>query len=425
MAEDLEQLKTIGQKKFQDQAVWMLNAMWFKEKDARAEELWSLVSLFASLEQENGKEGCGLDEVNMHRVFEKLNAQQTFQEMRNHMRKVGVTSFKKISMINFLIFHFGYDWKEVVNAPQGGNIEGIEKAKKMLEDVTIALESATKKAEESKAAAEESRKKTAEAKSAATEATKKAEESKEKAEEAAKKVEEADQTAKVASEAADVAKKDEDVAIARQKEAQAAEDEVTKALNEVKSQEDAKENKKVALKKKIETAGLVAKNAAIQELAKLEDEDDLPLRRAKMTLEAAQRKAAKPVKIATEAREKASATAQQALDAKNAADEAKAQAEEAQQQAENALKAFNEAKAQAEEAQAQSEEAEKQAEEAAQAAEEAVQDANNKVAEAEAYLEEQKKKAEGSGQGAIWFMQREVTEKKKFMPVRKGGIVKK
>ena len=77
--------------------------------------------MFAGLAGEDGKEGNGLDELGMHRVFEKLSKQQTMQEMRNHLRTEGVSSFKKISMINFLIFHYKYNWEEVVNAPQGGN----------------------------------------------------------------------------------------------------------------------------------------------------------------------------------------------------------------------------------------------------------------------------------------------------------------
>ena len=51
-------------------------------------------------------------------------------------------------MIRFLIFNNGYDWVEVVDAPQGGNAEGIAKAKQMLEEVTRAFAEAAKKADE-------------------------------------------------------------------------------------------------------------------------------------------------------------------------------------------------------------------------------------------------------------------------------------
>ncbi|EDR26139.1 protein tolA, putative [Entamoeba dispar SAW760] len=380
---DLDKLREIGSKKFQEQAIWMLNAMWPKDQGKSAEELWNYVELFGSLELENGKEGNDLDELGMHRVFEKIQKQQTMQEMRNHLRKVGVTSFKKISMINFLIFIYGYDLHEVVNAPQGANGAEVEKAKKILEEVTEAFNSAQEKAATAKKAADESKVKASQAKKVADEC-------------------EIKQTE--ATKAAEIAKADEEAAIARQKEAQAAEEEVTKALNEVKAQEQAKEDKRKALQKKIETAGLVAKNAAIQELAKLDNEDDLPLRRAKTTLEAAQRKAAKALKIATDAKEKATATAKAAEEAKQAADDAKQAADEAKTQAEQA-------------------EAESVA--AAEAADQALVDAEQKVAEAEAYLAEQQKKATGAGQGTMWFMQRELDEKKKYMPTRKGGVAKK
>ena len=69
---NMELLKEIGSKKFEEQAIWMLNAMWPKDQGANAEEVYKFVSLFASLELEEGKEGCGLDELGMHRVFEKL-----------------------------------------------------------------------------------------------------------------------------------------------------------------------------------------------------------------------------------------------------------------------------------------------------------------------------------------------------------------
>ena len=71
-----------------------------------------------------------------------------------HLRSVGVESFKRISMIHFLIFNNGYDWIEVVNAPQGVNAEGIEKAKQMLEEVTVAFAEAQSTAESAKAPAD-------------------------------------------------------------------------------------------------------------------------------------------------------------------------------------------------------------------------------------------------------------------------------
>ena len=100
-----------------------------KELDAHPEELWNLVAMFSEFELENHAEGCDVDEFSMHRVFERMDKRQTMQEMRAHFRKVGVESFKRTSMIHFLLFNYGYDWVELVNALHLGNAEGIEKAK--------------------------------------------------------------------------------------------------------------------------------------------------------------------------------------------------------------------------------------------------------------------------------------------------------
>lgn len=64
------------------------------------------------------------------------------------------------------------------------------------------------------------------------------------------------------------------------------------------------------------------------------------------------------------------------------------------------------------------------AEAARAAAEEALEEASRAVAEAEAYLEEVKRKP-GTPHGAIWWISRQLEEKKKYLPTSKGGIGKK
>ena len=338
---DLETFARLNKKLYKDQAIWFLNAIWPTLKDARAEELWTIKNIFVEFDIDNHEEGCDLDEFQLHRVFEKLNEGQTVQQMRNTLRTAGVDNFKRIGMLHFLVWHFQQDWHKVANAPQGDNSEQLAKAQKMLDEVTKLFEESQKKAEESK------------------------------------------KVAKEAAEKEKIAKESAAQAEERQKEVQKAEDEVTKALNDVKAKEQAKEDKKKALQHTIDTAGLVAKNRAINELAQLEKEDDLPLRQAKITLEAAKRKAEKATKAATEAKEKADADAENATKAKQAADVAAEQAEQA------------------------------------------VEEMSKKVAEAEAYLKEQQEASSGSGQGAIWWLNRELEEKKKYMPMRKGGVAKK
>ena len=137
------------------------------------------------------------------------------------------------------------------------------------------------------------------------------------------------------------------------KQAALAQIELEKALADVKSQEAARDEKTRILTEKSESGGVVSRNKAKNELAQHLAEDPLPLRKAKITLEAAVKKAEKATKASEEARAKAEAA----------------------------------------------------------------------LAEAEAYLHELSSKG-GSGQGAIWWMERELKEARKFMPVSKGGTAK-
>jgi len=123
--------------------------------------------------------------------------------------------------------------------------------------------------------------------------------------------------------------------------ATAAQAEVTAALNEVHSQEKTYNDKVAALEAQANDTSLggVKQGKAKNELAQLKGEDPLPLRKAKLTLSAALKRA-----------EKATAAAEAAF------------------------------------------------------------------AEAEAQLEAIKKGGGGVAQGRIWWMERELTEKKKYMP---------
>jgi len=156
-------------------------------------------------------------------------------------------------------------------------------------------------------------------------------------------------------------------AAARKEEApfKAAQEEVDTALADVKTQEDARNKKSEDLKRKSEEGGVVAQNKAKAELAQHLAEDPLPLRKAKITLEAALKKAEKaraPFDAATKVAEAARAKAEAALD-----------------------------------------------------------DAQKRVAETEAYVEEVKRKP-GTPHGGIWWLERELHEQKSYLPERKGGI---
>jgi len=134
-----------------------------------------------------------------------------------------------------------------------------------------------------------------------------------------------------------------------------AEEENKAALAELKKQEDDYHNRCADLEAKTKEGTIVQKNKAVQELAQLKSEDPLPLRKAKITQESAVRKAEK---------------------------------------------------------------ARKEVEEKTKQVEAATKEAEKKFDEAQKYLEEVKSKG-GSSQGDIWWMQREITEAKKYLPKSK------
>jgi chromosome segregation ATPase len=173
-------------------------------------------------------------------------------------------------------------------------------------------------------------------------------------------------------------------AYARLQEApfKAAQEEVDAALADVNAQESARDSRTAELQRKSTEGGIVQQNKAKAELAQHLAEDPLPLRKAKITLEAA-------LKRAEKARAPFEAATQAAVAARQAAEQARREAEVARQAAEAAL-----------------------------------DDARQKVEEAEAYLAEVKAKP-GSPLGAIWWMETELEEQKKYLPSSKGGVAKR
>jgi len=130
--------------------------------------------------------------------------------------------------------------------------------------------------------------------------------------------------------------------------------------------------------------GVVKRNKAANELDQLLAEDPLPLQRAKINQGATVRKMEKAAKPFNEASAKAKAAAEVAAEAKAQADSAAAAAEQAKAEAEAAVKD----------------------------AEAMLQNAMDAL--------EAAKKAGGVAHGAIWWMERQIEEKKKYMPGYKG-----
>jgi len=325
---DSETLKALCSKNYKAQSIWFLNAYWHKlEKEA--ENFWKYASKMASLDLQKGADGNEVDEMCMHRFLEAFHETQTVAEMRESLRSTGAISGNiKLFPITFhYIYKFKVDWHELVNASQGDNKKEIDEAQRKLDSVQKALKDSEERAKEAKTALHTAQTKEAESK-------------------------------------------------AKEAEAKAAQQELEAALKELKAQEDEFNNKTNTLKAKSEdeNSSVVARNKAKNELSQHLASDPLPLRKAKITQEAAVKKADKATAAASEA-----------------------------------LKAAISAK--------------KDAEEAKNAAERAVEETQQKLEEAEQYLREVKSKP-GSAQGQIWWLERELTEARAYLPERKGGYKK-
>jgi len=124
-----------------------------------------------------------------------------------------------------------------------------------------------------------------------------------------------------------------------------------------------------------QSIGVVTRNKASNELSQLKAQDPLPLRQAKISLEAAERKADK------------------------------------------LRKPFKEARELAEKARAAADSTARDAQKSRHIADEAVDECNKKFEEAEAYLHEVMSKS-GVPHGQVWWLEREMAEVKKFMPTK-------
>jgi len=310
---DAEKLSNLINKNYKDQACWFLNAYWDSFASAEAERIWTWVKKLIQLDIQNKADGSGVDEVNAHRFFESQSETMTVVELREGLRStgaIGATERPKIvPLTHVLLFKYKdrVNWKTLVNT-KGDNTGEIQEAQKLLDHVTAAFVESDKQAQLARTAEEEARKQEAPFK--------------------------------------------------------AAQEELEAAIADVKAQEDSYNNKIADLEKKSNEGSVVQQNKAKNELAQLKQEDPLPLRKAKVTLEAARKKAEKaraPFEAATKAAEAARAKAEEALE-----------------------------------------------------------ETRKSVDEAEAYLATVKAKP-GTPHGAIWWLERELAEQKSFLPERKGG----
>jgi len=301
-------LKHLQQKKYAEQAVAFLNAYWDEVNNDR-ESIWDLTHQFIALDHENGKEGCDLDEFNAHRFLERLGETKTVKQMRDELREIDMDFNKRMALIEYYLWSYKKTVSDFISRPQGGiDPEELAEAQRLLDEVRKSQEIAIAAAEEARLREEE--------------------------------------------------------AVEKEKPFKIAQEELQAALDEQHRQEQEYSNRCRELEQRSQdqNLGVVQRNKASNELAQLKAQDPLPLRQAKITTEAAERKADKaraPFKDARERAEIARAEADRTLD-----------------------------------------------------------ECNLRFEEAEAYLREVMSKP-SSPHGQIWWFERELEEARKFMPTKR------
>merc|ERR1712137_1329161 len=361
-------LQELCGKSYKQQAVWFLNCFWEQFTEKEAELFWNYVQKNAELDLENHEQGAALDEMKAHVFLEKFET-LTVRAMREKLRSTGALGEterpKVVPLTHYLLYKYNADWKLLVDETrQGSNKEELEKAEKMLAEVQAAFQESERKAglarqalNEAQAAENAAKQREAAANASAAEAKKREAEAKASADEARTREDQANKDAAAAKRA--------------EAEAQAAQRELEAALAELKKEEDAFNNKKNELERKgnDESIGLVTRNKAKNELAQLLSEDPLPLKRAKITQEAAVRKAEKATAHAAQTRQASEASAAAASKARAQAEQDAAQAEAARKSAEQDAAAASAAREQAEQARQSASEAREAASQARQQAE--------------------------------------------------------
>jgi len=230
----------LTRQKYADQAKWFLNGFWLQGAEQETEQIWSFTQKFISLDDKKAA-GNELDEFWSHKFLESIGETLTVVELREKLKKIDLDVNGKMALLEFLAFKYGKTVKQVVDAPQGQNAAEVAEAAKKLEALQTALAEQQKALEEQKVAEEM---------------------------------------------------------------AQKAEAELKVAVADLKKQEEDYQHQLQTLEGKSNdaAASTVNRSKAAAELSQLKAENPLPLRKAKITQEAALRKVEKVRKLAEAAR---------------------------------------------------------------------------------------------------------------------------
>jgi len=332
-----------------------LNGFWDDGVDSQvANRVWDLIKKFVELDlmggTRKGEEGNELDQFWSAKFLEDMDTALPAIQRKEALRNIDHDHNGKMSAIEYLVWKYKKTIEETVVAPQGDNTAAIKAAQAVLDQVLAQLADCERKLAHQKEIKAANEKAISEVRSAEA--------------------------------AVDAARKE---LVKAEEELSRAESELANAVKDLEDQQNEYQNKCSTLERTSKDTGLsqVQRSKAANELAQLKTEDPLPLRKSKITQEAALRKVQKQKKATEEARLQTEAK-QRDLESKRADLEAKGR------ELERAIEELEEAYVQLE----------------------------VKMKEAEDQLELIKNKP-GGGKGALWWLQRELFEVDKRLPTAK------
>jgi chemotaxis protein histidine kinase CheA len=363
-SETIEKVKDIISLNYENQGIFYLNAFWSEGADAQAEQVFSLYQSFCK-EDPRKEAGNELNPVQAFHLLQGRNETLTALELKAQLRKADIDNNGDMGLVEYLVMIHDRSVAKLISNPQGGDADSteIDACQKQLEELNAKFDALNVQLEAQKKAEAEARQKAKDSKAAA--------------------------------ESARVAEED---AVAQKIVVKAAEDEVRKVEEEakavdaaLKAEEDAFHGECARLEALTTdtTVGIVKRNMAVQQLATLKGSDPLPLKKAKITQEAAVRRVARARKAAEAETEIAEQKAAAATDSRKAAEQAAVDAEEARV--------------------------------AAEVATEQVKKSIEQILADTAAAEERLQKLKSMGgvqHGKVFWMERALQEKKKYLPQR-------
>ena len=101
-----------------EQGCFFLNAYW-EERNEKAEEVWEFVKQFGVLDKQKGNEGYALDEFESAQFLESIDQTMTVLKRRAVLKEIDINTDHRMSLIEYLVFKFKVDIKELIERPQG------------------------------------------------------------------------------------------------------------------------------------------------------------------------------------------------------------------------------------------------------------------------------------------------------------------